>query len=97
MIFPLGIAVAITLVFFLKARALLWLGLICLVWVVLAFVPDFFDVAELDKSLNGALMYFSMYGAFIGFPCGIILLIAGTLKRLKEKNPKSNYSGACHL
>ena len=92
MIFPLGVVVAIVLVFFLRAKALLWLGLVCLVWVVLAFVPDFFDVAELDRSLNGALMSFSMYGAFIGLPCGIILLIAGTIKRLKEKNPKKSAS-----
>jgi len=82
------IVIGVVLFTFLKGKLLLWISLVCLAWGILAFVPEFFDVAELDDKLNGALVYFSMCGGLFGLPLGIILLIAGTLKRLKEKNPK---------
>mgnify|MGYP001457292965 CR=1 FL=1 len=81
----LGLVVGVTLIFMLKGKALLRLGLILLLWTTLVFVLDFFDAEKLDNELNGALVYFSMYGVFIAFPIGIICLIVGTIKYLKEK------------
>ena len=87
MINPLGIIIGAILIFLLKGKQLLWTGGIFILWTLLAFVPDFINAEELDDKLNGALIYFSMYGIFIGFPIGIICLIAGTIKQLKQKTP----------
>jgi hypothetical protein len=88
MINPLGLIIGIILIFVLKGKPLLWTGGIFLLWAVLAFVPDFITLEELDKKLDGALFIFSMYGVFVGFPIGIICLIAGVVKTLKDKKPK---------
>ncbi len=88
MILIVPVLVGLVLLIFLKGKQLLWISLVCLAWGVLAFVPEFFDVAELDDKLKRAVVYFSMYGGFFGLPVGIILLIAGMLKRLKEKSSR---------
>lgn len=81
MLFPIGLILALILVLTLRWKPLVWMGIFCLAWTVLAFALDFFDVSELDKNMNGALLHFAMYGFFLALPLGLILLIGALVKR----------------
>ena len=85
--------VIIILIAALRGKPLIWVGVAFLIWTGLAFVPEFFDAQALDDKLNGALVYFSMYG-LLALPIGVICIIAGVIKVLTIKTPKSG-KGEC--
>ena len=80
----------LVLIAFLRGKHLIWLGVIFLVWFALALVPDLFDAQELDKKLNGALVYFSMYGGIFGIPIGTICIVSGIIKMKIIKTPNQS-------
>jgi len=87
MIFPAGLIIGMILVVILRGKPVLWIGVAFLVWAALSFVPDLLNVKEFSDTAKTFVVYFSMYGIFFGFPIGIICLISGIVKILKEKNP----------
>lgn len=85
MLFPIGIILSLALIFVLRWKPLVWIGCAFLAWTAAAFALDCFDVAELDKNMNGALLRFAMYGFFLALPVGLMLLIGALIKWLTSK------------